>query len=381
LGILYYQQGQIAKADELLTKAIGAGSADPQTQYFLGLVRYSQNRNEEALRAFQQARTVQPNYEEAYFYSGETLARLRRFPEAITEYERATSLKPTYFDAFVGLGDAYYEVGRYADAVNAYKQAVKLKNDNPDVFENLADAYRQVGSFNEAEANYNLAALFLQRRPDYDKETLADIYNKTGFVIAKQCEINTRRAIPCRWTIAIDVLEKAANLAKTTIDNANLGWAYYNAARIDMTMRREADAKSKLERAKSNLLKAIALNPKFVDAPTLNLGVVYIDLGEYQNAINTLAPIVDKHPEWVFSKYALGTAYYKTNDFNSAAKYFKKAVDDEPSYVQALASLGYTELQRKNGKEVKRIVDRLRKLSQNEANKLESQLIASRLPT
>ncbi|MEO8648874.1 MAG: tetratricopeptide repeat protein, partial [Acidobacteriota bacterium] len=47
LGILYYQQGLIAKAEPLLTKAMAttAGNNDPQTQFFVGLIRYSQGKD------------------------------------------------------------------------------------------------------------------------------------------------------------------------------------------------------------------------------------------------------------------------------------------------------------------------------------------------
>ena len=380
LGILYYQQGEIAKADNLLTKALAASPGDAQTQYFLGLIRYAQNRNQEALTGFTRAKTIDPTFAEAFFQSAETLVRLDRNAEAVEDYNKATTLKNNYFEAWLGLGAAYYRLGNFAEAVTAYKQAARLKNDNIEVYENLGDANRQLGNFNDAEANYNLAIIFIQRDKNFSKEETADIYNKIGYVVAKQCELNMRKAVPCKWNVAIDSLEKAALLGQSNVDNANLGWAYYNAARIDMAARREADAKVKLELAKINLRKATELDPTFVDAPNLNLGVVLIDLGEYPAAIETLKKVVDKRPDWNFARYALGTAYFKTNDFDNAAKSFRKAVDKDPNYLQAWTSLGYSELKRKNGKEVRKIIERLKKLNVNEANKLESQMRAANLP-
>lgn len=379
LGILYYQQGEIAKADDLLTKALAVSPGDAQTQHFLGLIRYSQNRNQEALAAFEKAKSLDPTNAEAFFQSAETLVRLDRNDEAVADYLKATTLKSNYFEAWLGLGAAYYKLEKFAEAVTAYKQAARLKNDNIEVYENLGDANRQLGNFNDAEANYNLAITFMQRDKTFGKDAAADIYNKIGYVVAKQCELNIRKALPCKWNVAIDSLEKAAELGRSTIDNANLGWAYYNAARIDMAARREADARIKLERAKINLQKATELNPNFVDAPNLNLGVVLIDLGEYPAAVETLKKVVDKRPEWNFSRYALGTAYFKTNDFDNAAKSFRKAVDKDPNYLQAWASLGYSELKRKNGKEVQKVIERLRKMNVNEANKLEIQMRAANL--
>src|SRR5687767_8876270 len=89
LGILYYQQGEIAKAEDLLTKALAIYPNDAQTQYFLGLIRFAQNRNQDALTAFTRAKELDPAYAEAFYYSGETLVRLNRHQDAIGDYQKA----------------------------------------------------------------------------------------------------------------------------------------------------------------------------------------------------------------------------------------------------------------------------------------------------
>ena len=85
LGILYYQQGEIAKAENLLVRALEISPNDAQTQYFLGLIRYSQNKNPEALTAFNKAKTLDPTYAEAFYQAGETLVRLKKYREAVPE--------------------------------------------------------------------------------------------------------------------------------------------------------------------------------------------------------------------------------------------------------------------------------------------------------
>ena len=55
----------IAKADELLTKAVAADPNSAETQYFTGLVRYAQNKNEAAVAAEQKAVQLKPDYAEA----------------------------------------------------------------------------------------------------------------------------------------------------------------------------------------------------------------------------------------------------------------------------------------------------------------------------
>ena len=66
LGILYFQTGEIAKADDMLTRSIASTPERAETQYFYGLVRAAQNRNDDAVAAFQKARAIDPNYAEAF---------------------------------------------------------------------------------------------------------------------------------------------------------------------------------------------------------------------------------------------------------------------------------------------------------------------------
>ncbi|NOT49343.1 MAG: tetratricopeptide repeat protein, partial [Acidobacteria bacterium] len=223
LGILYYQAGEIAKADDLLSKAMAISPNDAETQYFLGLIRSAQNRNPEALVAFNKAKTADPTYAEAFFQAGESQIRLNKPAEAALDYKKATELKPAYFEAWLGLGAANYEANKWPESVVAYKEATRLKNNNAEAFENLADAYRQIPDYVQAEASYKLAALFIERTPNFNKEQAADIYSKSAFMVAKQCEINIARGSKCRWGDAITYLEKAAQFSQTGVDNTNLG--------------------------------------------------------------------------------------------------------------------------------------------------------------
>lgn len=379
LGILYYQTGEIAKADEMLTKALVKSADNAETQFFLGLIRYSQNRNDEALAAFQKAGMIDPTYTEAFYRAGETLVRLKRSKDAIAAYQQAISLKANHFEAFLGLAEANFELENYTDAISAYKAAAKLKNDNAEVYAGLGDAYRLAGKYNDAEANYNLATVFLSRNPNFNKDEAADIYSKIGYSIGRQCEVNMRQFIACKWPTAVKALEKAVELSGNQLDNANLGWAYYNLARMDIDAKLPDQARPKLELAKSTLQKALGGNPAIDDGILQNLGAVQIDLGDFAGAIESLKPVVNRRPDWVFSAYALGTAYFKVNDFDNAAKTFRAAVDKDPNNVAALSSLGYAEIKRKNGKEVRKVIDRLKALSPADAFKLEQAAKAAKL--
>ena len=366
LGILYYQQGEIAKSEDLLTKALAISPNDAQTQYFLGLIRFAQNRNEDALTAFTKAKTLDPAYAEAFYYSGETLVRLNRHSDAIEDYQKATTLKPNNFDAFMGLGSAQFETDNYAEAVAAYKQAERLRNDNIEVLVSLGDTYRQMANWNDAEAKYNLATVFIERDKSYNQDDAADIYSKIGFVIAKQCEENMKKALPCRWDVAVRNLEKASSITDNNVDTANLGWAYYNAAKNDITNKRPDVAKAKLEKAKAALEKAAFSSPKFIEGPLLNLGMTLTDLGDYAGAVDAFKRVIEKQPKWVFAMNELGIAYRKQENFKDASAAFRRAVATDGKYVIAYYNLAEAEFRSGNKAEAQKAFNKVRELGRRD---------------
>jgi tetratricopeptide (TPR) repeat protein len=366
VGILYYQKGEIAKADEYLSKALLASPNDSETQYFLGLVRYAQNRNEEALTAFRNAVKADANSAEGHFYIGEALARLNKNADAVVEYDEALRLKPKYFEASLSKGNVLYELEKYDEAAKAFDDARRLKNDNIAVYLNLGDTYRQAGKYNEAESNYNMATVFAQRDKNFDKEELGEIYSKIGFVVGRQCAVNMKRFVACKWNTGISSLEKAVEISPNAADYSNLGWAYYNSGSIDLAQKREAEGKAKLEKAKVALQNAISLKPAYSEAPYLNLGMTLTDLGDYQGAITALKAATDKKEDWTFAINELGIAYRKSGDFDNAAKQFQRAISKDDKFVAAYFNLAEAEFRRKNMKEVKKAHEKLKKLGRND---------------
>jgi tetratricopeptide (TPR) repeat protein len=365
LGILYYQAGNIAKADEYLTKAMAVDPSSPELQFFTGLVRYSQNKNDLALTAFNKAVAAKPEYPEAFFYMGETLERLNRNPEAIAAYKQALSLKPAYFEAEAGLGAANYKAENWPEAIAAYEKAVKLKNDSVQTYMNLGDAYRMAGKYENAEAAYNLAISFIERGQSSDKTDAADTYNKIGFVIAQQCPINTKNFLPCRWDSATRALEKAVALTNDNVDYANLGWAYYNAAKKDLADNKAASAKDKLEKARINLQKAVNIDSRYLTAPMVNLGMAMNDLGDYASAIQVLGKVVEREPKWSFAVNELGIAYLGNKDYKNAIDRFSTVVKRDDSFAIGWFNLGKAHYANGNIGEAKKAYQKLRKLGAN----------------
>lgn len=403
LGIANYQKGEIAKADELLTKAVAIRANDYQTQYLLGLIRYKQqNRDDEAVAALKRSLELKVTAE-AYYYLGEVYDRQDKEKEAIAEYNKAIKENPNYVEAWFDLGAAYYNRSRFEDSINAYNQVIKLKNSNYEAHENLADVYRQLAAnsndpivkkqnYQKAEGLYKIATDLIKNNPKIkvEKLALAELYSKYGFILGRME----------KWDSAAAALNQAVALNPDSVDYTNLGWAYYNGAQKDLFAKKEAekvsdttlaqqketDAKLKLEQSRNTLQKADALNPNFVGT-LLNLGVTLSDLGDYQGSVDALRKCVAQRPDWFPALNELGIAYRGAGNLVEAANTFRKASDeveklfkgaktdfDKQLYGNSLSSglynLATTESLRGNDKGARDAQARLKKINPNMAEAL-----------
>ena len=57
--------------------------------------------------------------------------------EAIRQFQEAIRLKPDYAEAHSNLGTAFFQQGRADEAIRQYQEALRLKPDFPDARRNL----------------------------------------------------------------------------------------------------------------------------------------------------------------------------------------------------------------------------------------------------
>jgi tetratricopeptide (TPR) repeat protein len=93
LARVYQDSGQGQKAIELMSK--GAAGSDPKAQFNLGIMLMNQNKDEEALAAFQKAVELDPTNAEALFYIGTRSLQLGRLPEAVAALEKYVGMNPS----------------------------------------------------------------------------------------------------------------------------------------------------------------------------------------------------------------------------------------------------------------------------------------------
>ena len=118
--------------------------------YNLANVRMKQGRTADAIRSYEQAVQVRPDFAEAQCSLGVALLSVDRRGEAIPHLEAALRERPTMAEAHTALANVLAANGRLDEALPHYSEAARLKPADANFQFNLGNALLQSGRFQEA---------------------------------------------------------------------------------------------------------------------------------------------------------------------------------------------------------------------------------------
>jgi tetratricopeptide (TPR) repeat protein len=351
LGLAYIKTGEIAKAESFAAKASTEGPETAELEFLRGLILYRQNKNSEALAAFDKTIQLDSDYVSAYYYRGQVFDRMERQDNAIASYQAVVAKDPGYAPAYYDMGVVYYNSGQYDKAVASYQESLKYDESNGLTHANLASAYRQLERYPEANGEYAMAESHGVKNPD--------LYSEWGYCLGKTKE----------WDKSTARLEEARTLSPTAIDNTNVGWGYYNAAQADKAAKNDAEATAKLQKSKMALTTATEQNPK-LDAAYMNLGSTNNALGEYDAAVAALNTALSLHNDWVIALNQLGLGYRGLKNLGQAIAQFNRVVNIDGNNITGLFNLGSAQYASGDKKSAKKTQERLKKLRPDLAEQL-----------
>ena len=95
-----------------------------QGNQLLNLQRY-----EEAIKLYDKAISINPEYHEAWHNQGTALANLQRYIEAIASFDKAILIKPDCADFWFNRGSTLANLQRYTEAIVSFEEAILIKPD------------------------------------------------------------------------------------------------------------------------------------------------------------------------------------------------------------------------------------------------------------
>ena len=300
---------------KIYSKQVKENPEDPTGHYELGKVYIEKKEYHAALNQLIEATRLKEDYGEAYREKGVAQFYLKRFLDAEKTLAKSFRLNPSQPDIATDLGSIYLKNGNMKKAFR-YLNIGQKRNNNPHiVFNNLGAAYARTGKNREAmkfwrkalEKNPNIpethvnigvvhekmgkkkkAIASYQKALELDEFNAMAHYN-LGVIYAKEKD----------FPKAVEEWETAYKLDKEDNNILNsLAWAY--------------EKQGKKDEALIKLDESIKLSP--YDPKThFSSGRIKFNLGDTDNAIDSLKKATHLDPNYGDAYYRMGLAYDSQN--------------------------------------------------------------------
>jgi Tfp pilus assembly protein PilF len=156
----------------------------------LGMALDEKGQIDEAIRQYQEAIRLKPDYEYAYNNLGIALGEKGQTDEAIRQFQKAIRLNPAYATLHYNLGNFLYKKGQTDEAVEQYQEAVELQPDLAQAHYNLGIALYRKGQSDEAIRQFQET---IRLKPDH-----AAAHNSLEKALELQGKSNVRTADPVK---------------------------------------------------------------------------------------------------------------------------------------------------------------------------------------
>jgi len=320
-GLLARQVGRNDIAVELIEKALQSNRS-PAALNDLGQAYHALARLEEAVRCYQEATELKPDYVTAYNNLGVVLQESGRAAEAERAYRQALAIRPGIAEIYCNLANALQDLGRFEEAEQACLHALTLNPDLAAAHNSLGNALQNLGRLEEAEQAC-LRALSIQ--PAYAKA-----YNNLGTILhalgrLAEAEQACRRAVELAPALAMAynnlgaVLRGLSRLEESEQAFCRaLALSPDHAGTLDnlaVTLKEQG----RLEKAKEASLRALALDPASARAQS-NLGVINMELGLFEEASQAFRRALALCPDYGDAHWNLALLNLQQGDFEEGWK-------------------------------------------------------------
>ena len=340
-AIAFHQAGKLSEAEvfykELLTvlpfyRVIGN----------LGIIASQKGDFEEALKFYEQAIIINPNYAGAYSNRGNSFKELNRFEEALSSYDRAVELNPNYVDAYSNRGITLHNLNRFDEALKSFDQAILLNSNYAEAYFNKGITLHKLTRFEEALASFDCSIKI--------DATYADAYTNRGMSLQ---ELKRFDEALSSYDQAIAINPKYVNAhynrgsVLKELKRLEEAIASYDAALVLDPIYVNAYANrglalqelSRFEEALSSYDQVIAIDANHADAYSYR-GIVLKNLKRYDEALISYEQSISINPNYVQAHSNLGNALCEMRRFEEALICYDRAIEIEPNYVNAHSNKG-----------------------------------------
>jgi len=344
LGVISFNNGKLAEAERHLKTALSIDSTRGDAHYRLGLVLLKDGRPAEAMPAFRDACERREGFAVGHLHWGMALMAGNSFRGAIGQFNQAIKLDPKLSAAFIQGGMASFRMGQFMEAAQYFQAAVNNEPEIPEPLVCLGIALSAMGNDNDA------GKCFMRAWQVDGKDITTLRYAASAMANAGMIDDAVRL-----FQEAVGMGHRMLTARERALIYNDWGVSLFKAGRA--------------EDASDKLMEASDMDSSCLE-PMMNLGLVCVDLGEYERAADAfekalaleknnnevrvylavtlilmnncqqaLAVLQEKEQDGRFD-FWLGHAYLGIANYEKAAQYFDRVLKSTPSNYQAIDGLG-----------------------------------------
>jgi len=150
VAVVACQEGQFDQGVELARRALSVGRPQARLYNLLGQAQYRLGQRLEAIKNFDQAIALDPNFADAHGNRANILVDVDMPDEALKSFDRALALNPTSGPDWLNRGALLQQMGRHAEALASLDKALVCGADGPAAQVNRGNALKDLGHLDTA---------------------------------------------------------------------------------------------------------------------------------------------------------------------------------------------------------------------------------------
>lgn len=280
-----------------------------------GKVYWQQGLLDEAVRRWEIAVRLNPNYCEAHQVLGQAYSDFGRLDEAVSEYQAALSLHPNSAKDHYRLGHVYRTQSKLEAAIKEWKAALQADANFVAAQNDVVAAFGELGRWDDAARESQVLARIAPDDP-YTHTCLGTVCEREGRLdeAARECQVALR----------ID-----PNFAPA---HFNLGNVYWGQDRLDEAIK--------------SWQTVVRIDPNHVRAHS-NLGAAYSRQGQLEKAVVEYQEALRLDPCDVYARAGLGYLHLQHEHLDEAIREFQEALHIRPEDDNLHIGLGIAYRQQK----------------------------------
>ncbi len=151
-----FNKNNTDEARSLATQAIAADRSQPAFHSLSGFIALRKDLDSEARRSFQQALSIDPNYQPSLRGMGAADYFSRNYSQGINYLKKSVALFPDDAPSRYFLGLCYYKTASYRSAIEQLKEFAGAQPKHPRIHGILGECYERVGDLQSAYDEYTL---------------------------------------------------------------------------------------------------------------------------------------------------------------------------------------------------------------------------------